>query len=264
VSGLEAGVAGDQSGQMRISAWSGRDRVAVGAGLVLPLAVALVLVPFRTSIPNTDAALVLVAVVVAVAANGHRIGGLLAAASTAVWFDYFLTRPYEHLSITRSTDIETTVLLLCVGAAVTELAVRGRRQRVLAATDEQYLSAIADTAELASAGPSVSELSRLVQAHLITLLGLRGCEFERTRFGGLPRLDASGGLRWGEKDWDLDQYGMPASKVELLAEANGRAFGRFVLDPEPGRLAPLAARRVASMLANQVGAAQASEARVRG
>ncbi|MGR6997428.1 hypothetical protein ACU686_03810 [Yinghuangia aomiensis] len=45
---------------------------------MLPLAVAAVLTPFRDSFPGTDAALVLVAAVVAVAANGHRGAGLLA------------------------------------------------------------------------------------------------------------------------------------------------------------------------------------------
>jgi K+-sensing histidine kinase KdpD len=43
----------------------------------------------------------------------------------AVWFDFFLTQPYERFTITRRTDIETTVLLLVIGVAVTEIAVWG-------------------------------------------------------------------------------------------------------------------------------------------
>lgn len=85
-----------------------------------------VLVPFRHSFANTDAALLLVAGVVAVAALGNRPGGWLAAVSAGIWFDFFLTKPYEHFSITSRTDIETTVLLLVVGVGVTELAVWGR------------------------------------------------------------------------------------------------------------------------------------------
>jgi K+-sensing histidine kinase KdpD len=50
-------------------------------------------VPFRASFPNTDAALALLLVVVAVAANGYRLAGYLAALAAAVWFDFFLTRP---------------------------------------------------------------------------------------------------------------------------------------------------------------------------
>jgi K+-sensing histidine kinase KdpD len=100
------------------SGWWNRDRLALIAALLAPLAVAVVLVPFRTSFANAGAALVLVGVVVAVAANGHRFAGILAAASAAVWFDFFLTRPYERFTITHRDDIETTVLLLLVGASV--------------------------------------------------------------------------------------------------------------------------------------------------
>src|SRR5215472_11221813 len=94
-----------------------RDRLAVLAALVAPVAVAAILVPFRASIPNTDVALVMIPVVVAVAANGYRLAGILAALSVAVWFDFFLTLPYERFTITRRTDIETTVLLLVIGIA---------------------------------------------------------------------------------------------------------------------------------------------------
>ena len=97
------------------------------AGLAAPLALAALLVPFRGSFPNTDAALALILVVVAVAANGYRLAGILAAVSAAAWFDFFLTQPYERFAITRRADIETTILLLVIGVAVTEIAVWGRR-----------------------------------------------------------------------------------------------------------------------------------------
>src|SRR5580700_12343342 len=96
-----------------------RDRLAVLAGLAVPLGLAAVLVPFRASVPNTDGALALLLVVVAVAASGYRLAGILAAVSAAAWFDFFLTKPYERFAITRRADIETTVLLLVIGVAVT-------------------------------------------------------------------------------------------------------------------------------------------------
>jgi len=246
------------------SFWSLRDRIAVVAALVVPFAVAALLVPFRTSVPNTDAALVLVAVVVAVAANGNRLAGILAAGSAALWFDFFLTSPYERLAITHRTDIETTVLLLLVGTAVTELAVRGRRQRMLAATDEAYLSALATTTEIIGAGRSSSEVTDQVGAQLTSLLGLRGCRFEQFSFGGMPRLQADGQLHWRDGVWDLDQHGMPSTSVELLASARGATYGRFVLDRIAGALPPLAARRVASILASLVAAALVPASRTRG
>jgi len=96
-----------------------RGQVAALAGLAAPLALTAVLIPFRGSFPNTDAALALVLVVVAVAAAGYRLAGVLAAVSAAVWFDFFLTVPYERFTINRHTDIETTGLILAVGVAVT-------------------------------------------------------------------------------------------------------------------------------------------------
>ena len=79
------------------------------AGLAAPLALTAILVPFRTSFPNTDAAFGAVAGSCGRRRNGYRLAGVLAALLMAVWFDFFLTRPYERFSITRRTDIETTV-----------------------------------------------------------------------------------------------------------------------------------------------------------
>jgi Domain of unknown function (DUF4118) len=67
-----------------------RDRAAALAGLAAPLALTAALIPLRGSLPNTDAALALVLVVVAVAAAGRRLAGIVAAVSAAVWFDFFL------------------------------------------------------------------------------------------------------------------------------------------------------------------------------
>ena len=89
---------------MRTWRMPGRDRLALVTALAVPLALAAILVPWRASFPNTDAALVLILLVVAVAANGYRLAGLVAALSAAVWFDFFLTRPYERFSIFRRAD----------------------------------------------------------------------------------------------------------------------------------------------------------------
>ena len=49
-----------------------RDQIALVAAVVLPLGVAAILVPFRSSFANTASALILVAVIVAVASLGNR------------------------------------------------------------------------------------------------------------------------------------------------------------------------------------------------
>ena len=123
-----------------------RDRLAVLAGFAAPLALTAILVPFRGSFANTDAALALILIVVAVAAAGNRPGGYVAAVSAAVWFDFFLTRPYERFTINRAADVETTVLVLLIGIAVTEIAVWGRRQHAAAGRRAGYLDGINDAA----------------------------------------------------------------------------------------------------------------------
>jgi hypothetical protein len=62
-----------------------------------------------------------------------RLAGIVAAVSAAAWFDFFFTMPYERFTITRRGDIETTVLVMAVDIAVTEIAVRRRRHSTAAA-----------------------------------------------------------------------------------------------------------------------------------
>ena len=134
--------------------------------------VAAVLLPFRASWSNTNVALVLVVAVVAVAAIGNRAAGALAALSAAAWFDFFFTVPYERFTIRSSPDATTAVLLLVVGLAVSQLAARARRLKVIAITDAGYLAQIHDTAELAKSATSPAGVVDHVQAQLTELLDL--------------------------------------------------------------------------------------------
>ena len=102
---------------------------AVVYALTAPLVVALALIPFRSSFPSVDAALVLVAVVVGVAAQAYRIAGLIAAVSATVWLDFFLIPQYGTLTITDAEDLWTVFLLLVIGSIVSEMAVRSRSYR---------------------------------------------------------------------------------------------------------------------------------------
>ena len=242
---------------------SRRGQVSVAAGVV-PLAVIAVLAPFRSTFPNTAAALVLVVVLVAVAMNSGRTSGILASASAAVWFDFFLTKPYERFTITHSADIETTVLLLLVGTAVTELAVQGQRYRVTAAADTEYIAAIGEVVDFVGSGASARAVIEQVTVRLLGLLDLRGCRFERSWLSDLPRLDQDGRLRIGEEYWDLDRRGLPATGVEMLATHGGTAYGRFVLDPIAGSKVSPVARRVATVLVSQVAAALELQTRMAG
>jgi hypothetical protein len=233
-----------------------RDRIAVAAAVLLPLAVAAVLLPLRSSWSNTDVALVLVIAVVAVAALGNRLAGALAAVSAAIWFDFFFTVPYERFTIARSADVRTVLLLLVVGLVVSQLAARVRRLRVIAITDERYLAEIHDTAELAQTARSPDAVIDRVRDQLIGLLDLAGCRFEYgTLLGHPPRLEPDGSVMAGHQRYDVEETGLPREEIELRTFGHGQYYGRFMLRPKPESRPSLQARLVAVTLADQAGRA---------
>jgi hypothetical protein len=106
---------------------------------------------------------------------------------------HFLSRPHEQFSITRRNDIETTVLLLVIGLAVTELAVWGRRLLTLSSCRFQY--------------------------------GVAG-------LGRPARLLRDGQVMAGPVAWNADSQGLPG-ETELLVESSGMLQGRFLMTPAP-------------------------------
>ena len=235
--------------------WLTRDRIALAAGLGVPFIVCAVLSLFRDSFANTDAALVLVLTIVAVAANGFRLAGLLAALSAALWFDFFLTEPYGGFAIGGREDVETTVLLLAVGMAVTEVAVWGRRKAARASETAGYLAGIQAATESVSAGTPGHVVSD-VSHQLVDVLGLTACRFERGVAGlGQPaRLRHDGEVERDHHVWDVDRRGLPVDvDIELLVETHGRLKGRYLMHAADGSRPSQTQRLVAVTLAGQVG-----------
>lgn len=233
-----------------------RDRAAIAAGLLAPLAAALILLPLRDTWSNTNVALLLVAVVVAVAALGNRLAGAIAAASAFAWFDFFFTRPYLRFTIRSTGDVTTAVLLLIVGLAVSQLAARARRLRVLAITDSGYLELIHDAAELSRTARTPDAVVDQVASQLTSLLGLDGCRFEYgTLVGQPPRLEPDGTVVAGHRHWDVAEFGFPPGEIELRTFAAGEYCGRYMLRPAPGSRPSLQARLVAVTLADLAGRA---------
>jgi hypothetical protein len=233
-----------------------RDRVAVAAGVLVPLAVAAVLLPLRSSWSNTNVALLMVVAIVAVAAIGNRLAGALAAVSAAAWFDFFFTVPYDRFTIARPDDIRTSVLLLVVGVAVSQLAARARRLEVIAITDARYLAEIHETAELTHTAKSPDAVIDHVKEQLVGVLDLAGCRFEYgALLGHPPRLEADGSVMVGRHHHDVEESGLPAGEIELRTFGNGQYYGRFMLRPKPQSRPSLQARLVAVTLADQAGRA---------
>lgn len=230
-----------------------RNGLANIAAMVLPLGVAAILVPFRSNFAGTASALVLVAVIVAVAVIGNRTAGFLATLSATVWFDFFLTRPFEQLMITRRSDIEIAVSLFVVGIVVTELAARNRHHYQAAAEESDYVGLIYTMSELAASGAPAREVIEQTRAELITLLLLRSCRYDdgqsqRPR----ARIGHDGQVIHGGIVWAVDQMGLPGPEIELVVQGRGQPLGRFVLTPTPGLPVSLQRRLVAVALADQV------------
>ncbi|HUY46778.1 MAG TPA: DUF4118 domain-containing protein [Streptosporangiaceae bacterium] len=233
-----------------------RNRLAVAVALAAPLAASAILLPFRASWSNTNVALILVVVVVAVAAIGSRVAGGLAAVSAAAWFDFFFTVPYERFTIRGSADVTTAVLLLVVGLAVSQLAARARRLKVIAITDAGYLAQIHETASMAKSASAPETVADHVTQQLTGLLGLESCRFEYgVLIGHPPRLEPDGSVLTAHGHVDVEHLGLPSEEVELRTFGNGQYYGRFMMKPAPGARPSLQARLVAVTLADQAGRA---------
>lgn len=229
-----------------------RRLVAVLLGLVVPFALCAALYPARSSVPNTDDALALVVVVVAVATFGVRLAGLVAALSAGVSFDLLLTVPYGSLSIHSRQDVETVLLLVIVGVAVTEIAAQGWRQRGRAAVRARYLDDLRQA--VTAPGPPTETIDR-VSGLLVDVLGLASCRFEPGPGPAAPELTADGTVRWGEALWDVAAEGLPLqTETALPVSRDDVRYGRFLLTSQLGSRPDRTELLVAVLLADQVAA----------
>ena len=229
--------------------------IATLSGLVLPVAVAAALVPFRTNFALPASALVLVLVVVVIGSFGSRFAGLLSALSSAAWFDFFLTKPFDTFNITYRPDLQTEISLLVVGLAITEIAARSRGHREDASEEARNVALIHDFTGMVASGESAEFVVARAAAELTTLLGLRDCRFETAMSEGHPtRIEHFGVVTLGGLRWGAHTTGLPGREVELIVRFRGETFGRFVMAPTPG--APVSSDRllVAVFIADQVGA----------
>jgi K+-sensing histidine kinase KdpD len=233
-----------------------RNAIALVAAVFLPLGISALLIPFRHDFANSAAALVLVAVIVAAAVFGQRMAGLVATVSATVWFDLFLTRPYDRLAISHRPDLETAISLVVVGVVVTELAARNRHHRQAATEEADYVGLIYGFSELAASGTPAGELINHGQGELVRLLDLRACRYEpNPSVRPMHRLDHDGHVVLGGKVWSVEDMGLPGPELELLVYGQGQLRGRFILTPTPGQPVTLQRRLVALSIADQVGAA---------
>jgi K+-sensing histidine kinase KdpD len=229
--------------------------------VVVPIAVALVLVPSRGHLGAADDALVLVVVTVAIASWGNRGAAALAALVAAASFDFLLTRPYGSFRISRPEDITTELLFVVVGLLVGELAARGRRHRQAAVQGHLEISRLHDLAQRIADGEEPEFVLMAVASELRELLHLQDCRFVREQPSGKGAWIANDGtVRLNPLRWPTATAGLPTKQVELPVRGGGRVLGTFLLTPTP--VAPISQEQclVAVALVDQLGAALAHEA----
>ena len=151
----------------------------IGASAAIPLLACWLLSALRDTVPNTTTAITLVLPVVAAAATGIRPAGMVAALAAAAGFDYFLTEPLHQFRIADPADLQTAVLLLVVGAAVSELANWGRRQQARASREQ--------AASIDEVNSAVRTLDQMTQ-HNASLVEETNAVIEQTE-GQTQRLD---------------------------------------------------------------------------
>lgn len=232
------------------------------AALAGPLAASALMAAMRDVLANDNAALVLVLIVVAVAAAGHRPSAIVAALSSAAWFDFFLTEPYHRFTINDRDDVETAVLLVLVGIAVAEIALWGRRQQGRASRRHGYLDGVVSAARMAAEGDTPAPaVVTFVSDQIIAVLGVDKCEFKTGKPGSHPRLNRDGTVTRDGHVIDVDRSGLPTHDVtEIAVESRGRLLGRFELVCATRAVWPtLEQRLVAVTLAEQAGTALAAD-----
>jgi hypothetical protein len=198
------------------------------AAALLPVAVGAVLALLRDSLNQSTAAMVLVLTVVAAAATGDRICGVLAALTAAGSFDFFLTEPYYSFSIHQSDDLELAIVLVVVGLAVTEIALWGRRQQAAALRRDGYIQGLTQLLDLP---PDTSEAARAeaISAAITQTLGADRSEWVAAHPSELDAVvDADGDVLVGGRPLAVARSGLPTEACTAVPVArNGVPLGHF-------------------------------------
>lgn len=245
------------SSSLPTASWWRSTSVVRAVAVLAPLVACLLLAGFRATVPAASAVLVLVLLVVAVAATGDRLGGVVAAVSSGVWFDFFLTEPYNTLAIDDPDDIQAAVLLVLIGLAVTELALWGRRQQQQAARRSGYLDGVVSAAaSVAQADSGPAKAVDVVAAHIADVLGADTCRYVAGPVHD-PRvaiLDHDGVLTQNGHQRDVDRTGLPVDEyVGIEVRRGPRVIGYFEVVAATRSVRPSGEQcRVAVLLADQV------------
>ena len=231
---------------------------AAAGGALAVLALAMALVPVRTTLGPANVALLLTVVVMgACAAGGRRAGGVTALVA-ALAFNFFHTRPYLSLDVHHARDIVTLALMVVVGLAAGGIARQRHRATEEARALRRALERLADVAALGARDAAPEAVVERVERVLTVALDALAVRIEiPTGTDDLPVVHRHG-------DVDPVPGGRVHPTVELVDGpvavpiAFGlRPLGRIVVDPGPGRHLDPDGATTAAVAADQVALALA-------
>jgi len=222
--------------------------------MVVPLLVAMALVPLRGHAASEVIALVLALTVVIGGLLAGRAGGVAAALMAAASFDFFFTEPYLSLKIANGNDLATTLVLLVVGLVVGISSQWGRRRQASSGADP---SALLRVLHVATEG-CAEDVETSVRAEMLRVLQLQDCWF--TTDAGVPTiLDDSGRIRLSDKTLQAGDIELPSEGVAVPVMWGHQLFGYIEAVPIEGRVTTAPSRKVAVAMAQTLGLALAAE-----
>ncbi len=224
--------------------------------LAVPALVGWLLHRFGGSLTQSVDVLVFVLIVIAVAAMGDRVGGVLAALSSALWFEFFLVPPVLSFSIDKRDDMVLAVLMVVVGIGVTELAVWGIRQDAELGRQIGIVNGLAEVASSSAAGVPPSDLEVRISHGITAVLGAERCTFVPgpvPSFGAI--LGRDGEVSVGGSPSDVARNGLPVDQPLMIPVfRHGEPVGSFRVVSATRRIRPSRENlRAAILLADQLG-----------
>ncbi len=232
----------------------------LAVGVLGPIVVALVLVPFRSDLHNANLALILVLVVVLAAIIGGRRAGAARGDRR-----HALVRLLPDPSRTsrsrsrRSDDLETALILLGVGLLVGAVASRGRRSERGRERAGEAISRVHRVADLIARGTPIDDVVTAVTRRAPGAAAAPGL------LAGVPAVrlrdaDASSGAATSRDPSTAGSaVGSRSRRTGSSSPCSSRArrSPRFVLIGDPTAAVTIEERVVAVALADQLGVALA-------
>ena len=218
---------------------------------VVAVAAVAALVPLRGHTSSANLALVLVLVVLAAAALGGRIVGVVVGVVTALAFDFLLTVPYGSFSIDRGEDVLTTALLAAVGLTGGALVERARRSERMAEVRGLEVERFQRRAELAASGEPAGRMIQRSAEELAELLSAVDVRYARG-----PAAEGVTVLTHAGARVPSGPAAVGPDVVAVPVRAHGRDIGHFlVLLPAPhaGMAVSIDRRHAAVAIADQLG-----------